>query len=151
MKTCPICKARCFDDMEICYGCMHRFAGDAPQREMRIEDETEFRELPLRPGAMADPGVGAESGYRGVHAAAPTAAKRQSARRDPSRVFGAMGGEDAYRESVGFADESLLGKAGGVSTTFPPESISSLTLAIGPFASISLGNGYRLVVSVETE
>lgn len=25
MKTCPVCKARCFDDMEICYGCMYRF------------------------------------------------------------------------------------------------------------------------------
>lgn len=25
MKTCPVCKARCFDDMEICYGCMHHF------------------------------------------------------------------------------------------------------------------------------
>lgn len=25
MKTCPICKARCFDDMVICYGCMYRF------------------------------------------------------------------------------------------------------------------------------
>lgn len=26
MKICPICKARCFDDMEICFGCMHQFA-----------------------------------------------------------------------------------------------------------------------------
>lgn len=25
MKTCPICSARCFDDMNTCYGCMHRF------------------------------------------------------------------------------------------------------------------------------
>lgn len=25
MKTCPICHSRCFDDMEICFGCMHRF------------------------------------------------------------------------------------------------------------------------------
>lgn len=25
MKTCPICKATLFDDMEVCYGCMHRF------------------------------------------------------------------------------------------------------------------------------
>lgn len=25
MKTCPVCAARCFDDMETCYGCMHRF------------------------------------------------------------------------------------------------------------------------------
>ncbi len=25
MKYCPICHAVCFDDMEVCYGCMHRF------------------------------------------------------------------------------------------------------------------------------
>lgn len=25
MRTCPVCGARCFDDMEVCYGCMHRF------------------------------------------------------------------------------------------------------------------------------
>lgn len=25
MIQCPVCKSMCFDDMEICYGCMHRF------------------------------------------------------------------------------------------------------------------------------
>ncbi|ANE21975.1 hypothetical protein AAY81_01015 [Denitrobacterium detoxificans] len=25
MKTCPVCQATCFDDMDVCYGCMHRF------------------------------------------------------------------------------------------------------------------------------
>lgn len=25
MKICPICHARCFDDMDVCYGCMHHF------------------------------------------------------------------------------------------------------------------------------
>lgn len=25
MKTCPVCKARCFDDMEVCFGCLHHF------------------------------------------------------------------------------------------------------------------------------
>lgn len=29
MKTCPVCKARTFDDAEVCYGCMHRF-GSTP-------------------------------------------------------------------------------------------------------------------------
>lgn len=28
MKVCPLCGARCFDDMAICYGCMHRFDDD---------------------------------------------------------------------------------------------------------------------------
>lgn len=25
MKTCPICNAKTFDDMDVCYGCLHRF------------------------------------------------------------------------------------------------------------------------------
>lgn len=28
MKTCPVCHARCFDDMDMCYGCLHRFSGE---------------------------------------------------------------------------------------------------------------------------
>ncbi|WP_283169748.1 hypothetical protein [Curtanaerobium respiraculi] len=28
MKICPVCKARCFDDMDVCFGCMHRFDDD---------------------------------------------------------------------------------------------------------------------------
>lgn len=28
MKTCPVCKSRLFDDMDICYGCMYRFEGE---------------------------------------------------------------------------------------------------------------------------
>lgn len=31
MKTCPVCRAVCFDDMEVCYGCLHRFAKDEGQ------------------------------------------------------------------------------------------------------------------------
>lgn len=55
MKTCPICKARCFEDMEICYGCMHRFMNkETPEffcipnpvtREQ--EKNTESKETPL--------------------------------------------------------------------------------------------------------
>lgn len=26
MKVCPVCKATCFDDMDACYECLHRFA-----------------------------------------------------------------------------------------------------------------------------
>ena len=25
MKTCPVCGAKAFDDMDVCYGCLHRF------------------------------------------------------------------------------------------------------------------------------
>lgn len=28
MKTCPICGSTIFDDMDTCFGCMHRFQDD---------------------------------------------------------------------------------------------------------------------------
>lgn len=28
VKTCPVCGARCFSDMDICYNCLHSFAHD---------------------------------------------------------------------------------------------------------------------------
>ena len=30
MKTCPVCHARAFDDAEVCFGCLHRFAAADP-------------------------------------------------------------------------------------------------------------------------
>ncbi len=30
MKTCPICNAKAFDDMDVCYGCLHRFDEKRP-------------------------------------------------------------------------------------------------------------------------
>lgn len=32
MKTCPVCGSVIFDDMDTCFGCMHRFQGDEPAR-----------------------------------------------------------------------------------------------------------------------
>lgn len=29
MKICPVCGATVFDDMDVCYGCMHRFGEDS--------------------------------------------------------------------------------------------------------------------------
>lgn len=42
MKVCPVCKAACFDDMEVCYGCLHRFS---PEREEDLWAELEQEEL----------------------------------------------------------------------------------------------------------
>ena len=35
MKVCPVCKSRCFDDMDTCYGCMHNFN----ETKEKIDDE----------------------------------------------------------------------------------------------------------------
>ncbi|WP_087881572.1 hypothetical protein [Arabiibacter massiliensis] len=57
MKTCPICHARAFDDAEVCFGCLHRFA-DEP------------RPVPVpRPAPPA--GAALEEGLAKVREAAP--------------------------------------------------------------------------------
>lgn len=55
MKTCPICNATSFDDMEICFGCMHRF-GDEPLLPFEImdSDEIEPEEPRVGVGLTAD-------------------------------------------------------------------------------------------------
>lgn len=51
MKTCPVCGAHCFDDMEVCYGCLHDFmredASPAGQAvESGCENEVEEAVMP---------------------------------------------------------------------------------------------------------
>lgn len=51
MKTCPICKARCFDDMEVCFGCMHRFEAD----QKNILPEVDSARVPAIEGVVWKP------------------------------------------------------------------------------------------------
>lgn len=41
MKTCPVCQATLFDDMDVCYGCMHEFTP-------KLEEKEASKEAPLR-------------------------------------------------------------------------------------------------------
>ena len=50
MKICPVCSARCFDDMEVCYGCLHTFA-DGQSRECGGEDDGAFGEFEPEPAS----------------------------------------------------------------------------------------------------
>lgn len=34
IKECPICHARCFADMEVCYGCLHSFTEEENQASL---------------------------------------------------------------------------------------------------------------------
>lgn len=73
MKECPVCSARCFDDMEVCYGCLFDFSreDDSPGGQLAAfscEQEVEeavmpsvdsrsvvlrLAELPVRPSTSA--------------------------------------------------------------------------------------------------
>ena len=59
MKVCPICKSRCFDDMDTCYGCLHNFAKEYDDdvfsypetpNTTEIPQLTQFSESPKIPG-----------------------------------------------------------------------------------------------------
>ncbi|MCL2889345.1 MAG: hypothetical protein FWE65_02855 [Eggerthellaceae bacterium] len=47
MKICPICNARCFEDMELCFGCMFRFE----TAQQAFADLSQSQEIPLQDGS----------------------------------------------------------------------------------------------------
>ncbi|WP_297153391.1 hypothetical protein [uncultured Ellagibacter sp.] len=53
MKVCPVCKARVFDDMDTCYGCLHRFessaAQDAGESGFDPEEPPDYQEAACKP------------------------------------------------------------------------------------------------------
>lgn len=49
MIKCPVCGSMCFDDMEICFGCMHRF-----EDALSTEDETMASGLPHSSGQTCE-------------------------------------------------------------------------------------------------
>ena len=143
MKTCPICKARCFDDMEICYGCMHPF-----EKEEGV-DGTPASERDFDVRQPSDSAMQPDVDFAGR--SDKDANRAKPLRREPLRVFGAAGeAEQFWRDeqaSVGFGQEPYAGFfAGSVSTSMP-----MLEPVEGPLAMASLGNGYRLVLAVERE
>ncbi|MEG1397894.1 MAG: hypothetical protein RSC47_04500 [Raoultibacter sp.] len=89
MKTCPICKARCFDDMKICYGCMHQFeaAGATSGDDGRLQKTAMLR-------AVADPFDEKEKGSM------PRSAEREANQTHPSRI------EEGVSCAVGSGSES---------------------------------------------
>lgn len=186
MKTCPICKARCFDDMAICYGCMHRFEADTseiPPDETKMfppvqaegitprplsqrraarrgrnaerspetapaRDDAQDGQATRMPDAPNGPD-GLDSPYTPVAPAAPIAPTAPPA----SAVTGSTGAPDAANAgSVANADvDKVLADL--------TQSIPLLTkgMPVGKDAAqpgklvVPLGNGYRLVISVEPE
>lgn len=57
MKTCPVCHARCFDDMEVCYGCLHRFGDEGA---LCAEDFDDVAEAVFDIVEQAAPSIGAD-------------------------------------------------------------------------------------------
>lgn len=84
MKTCPVCKANCFDDMDVCFGCLHDFSRQGPASpqharppvlESSIEEDLEPEEAvaPMHSRVDRSPSAGrASAPERSVSFAAPS-------------------------------------------------------------------------------
>lgn len=51
MKECPVCKARCFADMSVCYNCLHSFGSSEDQAASQIGEQPVLD----APGCQGDP------------------------------------------------------------------------------------------------
>ena len=142
MKTCPICKARCFDDMEICYGCMHPF-GQVPGESVAAENETPHAD---ERAPVPDASCDAEP----RNEACEEQAKTKRPKKEAPRVFGALGEDEATQTETWMLDAD---EAHHAMRSFPGEDGAAprLKLVEGPMAMASLGNGYRLVLAIERE
>lgn len=49
MKTCPVCGARCFDDMAVCYGCLHDFSRAALAERGEASDAFSLADRAAKP------------------------------------------------------------------------------------------------------
>lgn len=55
MKVCPICKSRCFDDMDTCYGCLHNFSKEYDDDVFAYPDSSDISILPNIPESTNTP------------------------------------------------------------------------------------------------
>lgn len=142
MKTCPICKARCFDDMGICYGCLYRFdRQEAESVAVPVVEDADPDEptVPFTP--VSDSSCRCADGCNGqAQAAAGASGELPSLSLSLDDAKGALDGAASFR----------LNRVGPVS---PEQAGVPVTLNI-PFASPGWdlsGEGYRLVLDVRFE
>lgn len=50
VKTCPVCGARCFSDMDTCYNCLHSFVHDEMKSEETFGDNAKAPLVSLEKG-----------------------------------------------------------------------------------------------------
>lgn len=64
VKTCPVCKTKLFEDMDTCFGCMHRFGTDADSGARQRDDVEGETPQPTasREAGSAEAEVSASSG-----------------------------------------------------------------------------------------
>lgn len=98
MKACPICRAMTFDDAEVCYGCMHRFAEKAGYGGVFEEGTNWEPDEGVRPLARPLQEKGSapipESGVTPSVSRVPTRREMADAAFRPAQTAASTGGSD---------------------------------------------------------
>lgn len=63
VKTCPVCKTKLFEDMDTCFGCMHRFDADADFEAHRRDDAENEALHPAASKGAGNAGVEVSMGF----------------------------------------------------------------------------------------
>ncbi len=114
MKVCPVCKARVFDDMDTCYGCLHRF--DSPDVEKAHGGGFEPEEPPDYSGKAHNLAEAEEKkkGARPVDVRQEGKADAKPAKRDLVLHIAVPEGAAGVRVAVDFAGYAPAGQTRAV-------------------------------------
>lgn len=161
MKTCPVCHARCFDDMEVCFGCLHDFSKQSVHgQDDGIPDDLEgFAELEdikrsdARTSEASPPkpfGEAAATAGRASISAAETAllpnASTQAPHSKGAEQAGAGGGAGGTKACAPSVQPVERGQRSACSRIEPPGACQT-GLALG--TPIEAPQGYRIVLRLE--
>lgn len=144
MKTCPVCKAQCFDDMEVCYGCLHRFADDGRNGAQLLghNDQTSSTQAQ----AAKD-----EAKRQGPPDPLPPAAVRGDVG-NPAKVPPNDGCQKPFqpgaRQTLPPVIIDVVGRTTGEAEAFEPPLSSSDQAATPPAAFAQMGTGIQLVINL---
>ena len=149
MKVCPICKARCFDDMEVCYGCMHRF--DFEGETFKLPGAEEAEQL-FTESATGNRKHSVRSAYVfGASGSASDEPVREAAKAIGSSVFDGEGTPDSGQLAA-IAD-SLCQEAGSSQKDAEGQRRQQSSVIadgeVARFMQAALESGRRLVLCVD--
>lgn len=138
MKTCPVCRSLCFDDMPVCYGCMHNFDRDGSCMGGHSDSAASSGRLA---GGVAP----------GKDAAAPRDGKKDGIAMEEEKPSASEGERRATLRIpmvTSVAPGSFLsGSASGLSSGTHSGSVEPPASA--PFLAIEAPEGYRMVLRLE--
>ncbi|MGN0262077.1 MAG: hypothetical protein ACI4B9_04415 [Eggerthellaceae bacterium] len=128
MKVCPVCKATSFKDMDVCFGCMHRF-GEPEESDFERGDDEGV--LTTGPSAFRESG------------SVPNASMEEGARSQVPGASGVLSGSDGGIAGAMASSSCGLRPPADAGSGSVPASVAEEPVVL-PVA----GGGFDLVISI---